>query len=142
MEPPNLPENVVIQIFLRIPALQLLKFRRVCGRWKDLLSAQSFRNTHLIWSDLSNPILLLRWNSFEPWAKKLTMFDKWEQRRDVSSFKDDKLRFDMNHDEYPLFLWRFNCIFRDRIEPEHHYFACPIYNPVTVETVIIDNSKN
>ncbi|TKY51463.1 F-box/kelch-repeat protein [Spatholobus suberectus] len=44
---PDLPEELILEILLRVPVRYLLQFRRVCKKWKTLISDPQFAKDHL-----------------------------------------------------------------------------------------------
>ncbi|KAJ4839522.1 hypothetical protein Tsubulata_019024 [Turnera subulata] len=44
---PNLPEEIIVEIFSRLPAKSLGRFRCVCKLWLSIISSAQFAKTHL-----------------------------------------------------------------------------------------------
>jgi len=47
MNPLYLPDELIIQILLRLPVKSLIRFKRVCKPWFSLISDSHFANSHL-----------------------------------------------------------------------------------------------
>lgn len=43
----NLPEDVIIEILLRLPVNSLLKFKSVCRNWYSLIKSPNFIRKHM-----------------------------------------------------------------------------------------------
>ncbi|KAL3726858.1 hypothetical protein ACJRO7_031715 [Eucalyptus globulus] len=43
----SMPEDIVVDILLRLPAKSLVRFKCVCKRWRSLISDRAFANSHL-----------------------------------------------------------------------------------------------
>lgn len=140
MELRNVPEEVEIEILARISALQLLKLRRVCGRWKDLISTQYFRNTHLIRSkEPESPQAMI---IFKLEERKVTILsDKSEKLGETIVLKDLPNCEEVNFSWISLCYDGFIVIERVRHAITRIILDAIIYNPVTREVVVIDGSE-
>ncbi|XP_020986289.1 F-box/kelch-repeat protein At3g23880-like isoform X2 [Arachis duranensis] len=54
---PFLPDELIREILLRLPARSLLRLRRVCTSWKSLISSSQFAKDHLQHSTAADPSL-------------------------------------------------------------------------------------
>ncbi|KAL1292955.1 hypothetical protein HN51_053520 [Arachis hypogaea] len=54
---PFLPDELIREILLRLPARSLLRLRRVCSSWKSLISSSQFAKDHLQHSTAADPSL-------------------------------------------------------------------------------------
>ncbi|PON54139.1 F-box domain containing protein [Parasponia andersonii] len=62
----RLPEEVMVEILLRLPLKSLMRFKSVCNSWHDLITDPSFINKHLLLNanngkTSSSTTLILRW---------------------------------------------------------------------------------
>lgn len=150
------PEDAVIEILVRIPVQQLLKLRGVCGRWKNLISTQYFKNrhTHLRRSkehDYSSMFVCRQptisyMDDIIFGDLGLITIDKWEKPgskliylQGIPKFYGGKLkdrqRYNICSNSGILVME----LERDYLRDDYGF---TIYNPITGERVLIDGSEN
>lgn len=148
-----IPEDIVIDILIRIPAHHVIKLRRVCRRWKDIIRTKHFRNSHSIRSKESasssfcSSLIIFRERG--DGADQLSVIDKWEQAaesggqiflRGNPNLKREfwnrfvKYRVDYSQDGFVV-------MYSTGRKVAGKSLVNLIYNPITGETVMI-KSKN
>ncbi|KAG9448688.1 hypothetical protein H6P81_008653 [Aristolochia fimbriata] len=56
---PSVPDEILVQILIRLPVKSLLRFRSVCKAWRSLISEPFFVDFHLHQQSLRDPQILL-----------------------------------------------------------------------------------
>lgn len=63
----NLPEDVLIEILSRLPVKSLIRFRRVCKIWYDLLKSLNFISKHIKNYNVNHSHLVVKRNDHQTW---------------------------------------------------------------------------
>lgn len=140
------PDDVVIEILTRIPACHLLKLRRVCRKWKDLISTQYFLNTHLFRSkECHSSMIIISPLDRDRDDGRFVFVDKWDQPAESGpiflrgipyfKFKDE---LGLNAIDHRVFLYSYDgLVVVDNKKSKINNCSYSIYNPITGETVMI-----
>lgn len=63
----SLPEDVLIEILSRLPVKSLIRFRRVCKIWYDLLKSLNFISKHVKNYNVNHSHLVVKRNDDQTW---------------------------------------------------------------------------
>lgn len=83
----HIPEDVLMEILIRLPVSSLLRFERICKNWYDIIRNPSFARSHLRFQKLRNKARLF-----------LQYFNADTQRDCYALFPDETLADDAYHD--------------------------------------------
>lgn len=75
----HLPDDVVLEILKWLPVTDVLKYCRVCKRWRDLISTQHFKEMHV--KSCSPPMVLVSIVGVQGRTKLLLLQNIWDTTR-------------------------------------------------------------